>query len=502
MEKLTKEEILKSPYEVLVDKDDKFLLDNKDVIIEAIKENSYVFQVCGILKLEKDVALVAIKEDGLLLNSMQSFKDDEEIVLEAVKQNGLALQFAGDKILLNKDVIEEAITNEPSVYIYVPDSMYKHSAKLQKCFDLYNQEKEVEKSEKVHISKEDKKKNHDLKIDLFNDKFYHSKLEVNDVMKNIDLYSDHESFKEDVKVAIYNYIEEKNTQYIISKLETELKYFSVDEDIALCIEELNIVHTNLVLSVEEMMEQGVINVLNTFKDTYPQVKQHLFNEFPFLKDDNINKIKDLISKDPVYCKYLSDDFFNNEDLALFAIKKDYNMILEINKEFLKDDDFIKSAIKQNGLILKHLEKLQDNKDIVLLAVKQNGLAIKYVSPRLSRDKEVIEEAIKENRESVLKINNGDISKDVALTIVKIDGMLLEHLDNKHRKDEDVVREAVKQNSLASLYSNILSKEEQVKYEKNDYNADYVDPFYSDEESFSEEEDEEIDKMVKRIKLRY
>jgi serine/threonine protein kinase len=87
------------------------LKDDKDVVLEAVKQDgdSLVF-ASDKLKDDKDVVLEAVKQDGFSLNYASiKLKDDKDVVLEAVKQDGLSLVFASDKLKDDKDVVLEAV---------------------------------------------------------------------------------------------------------------------------------------------------------------------------------------------------------------------------------------------------------------------------------------------------------------------------------------------------------------------------------------------------------
>ena len=92
----------------------------------------------------------------------------------------------------------------------------------------------------------------------------------------------------------------------------------------------------------------------------------------------------------------------------------YNIeILEfIDKELLKDTNFVEKILMINGLALKYMtEEIKANKRLVIIALKNSaGFALKYASENLKADREVVKEAIKKWR-SPLKYASFELQQE-------------------------------------------------------------------------------------------
>lgn len=86
---------------------------------------------------------------------------------------------------------------------------------------------------------------------------------------------------------------------------------------------------------------------------------------------------------------------NDKETILIAIG--YPKILKfIDKSLFEDREFMKELITKNGFALQYMpEEFKDDKEIVLIALRESaGFALKYASKRLRADREVVYQAVK------------------------------------------------------------------------------------------------------------
>lgn len=85
----------------------------------------------------------------------------------------------------------------------------------------------------------------------------------------------------------------------------------------------------------------------------------------------------------------------NKTLLLEALGKDGMLLGKIYSPLLDDEEFVVTAVAQNGLALKYVERKFLKKPLCLMAVRQNGLALEYV-PKRTRSEALCKEALFQN----------------------------------------------------------------------------------------------------------
>ena len=88
--------------------------------------------------MDKKEALRLVKKDGFELKNLPAhFKKDKEIVLVAVKhsQYGHPLEYADERLRKDKKFISELVRLNPSVIVYIHDSLTKDKKFLQRSID-------------------------------------------------------------------------------------------------------------------------------------------------------------------------------------------------------------------------------------------------------------------------------------------------------------------------------------------------------------------------------
>ena len=199
--------------------------------------------------------------------------------------------------------------------------------------------------------------------------------------------------------------------------------------------------------------------------------------------ENLYNNKDYICSllENVNCfEYLSDEFRNDKEIFIKALKESKDSILKFASEQLKDDvevvlnaiiknsrnfKYASERLKNNDYFIAELvkyeylkfssftKKLRKKYDLVMQVVKNNGYALKYASYDLKDNYDIAVAAINSNPRSVDYAS--DKLKDdfsVALLAVKQDGTTLRYISKRLQNDFDLVVVAVKKNGLALEYA--------------------------------------------------
>ena len=96
-------------------------------------------------------------------------------------------------------------------------------------------------------------------------------------------------------------------------------------------------------------------------------------------------------------QYANEELRNNESFVLEAIKINHYSIVYASSNLLESRDFIIKAIKIKGRIITFLdENIKSDKDLVLLAIKNTDYLTKDMIMFLLHDKEVMIAEIKKN----------------------------------------------------------------------------------------------------------
>jgi uncharacterized protein (TIGR02145 family) len=166
---------------------------------------------------------------------------------------------------------------------------------------------------------------------------------------------------------------------------------------------------------------------------------------------------------------LIPEFKKDQEILLTALKCcPYTFIgaeiLEdaVDTGFLSDADFMKMAIDVNSESFLYLdESLKDNEELSLFALKRDGLLIKDCISEFKGRKEFAIEALKNNGLAIEFLNESLKMDDELVSIaVKQSGEALLHVDASYRDKEDLVISA-----FETLQSNL--KNEEYHYEKPD-----------------------------------
>lgn len=200
---------------------------------------------------------------------------------------------------------------------------------------------------------------------------------------------------------------------------------------------------------------------------------------------------------------------------LELIKNDSIAPSMIPPDLLRSEDFLKNALKLNGMILEHVHKKDLTEDLIMMALNQNGLAIQFLPKAIRHEDKYVKVAILSNptclsegkirgvandleyinlalvhknwngykrmysfssiiKGTYLRHNiagvcdfpidsrtKGDVlkNKELAMKAVRIDPSCLQYFNQTIKKDKDVVLEAIKGNGIVLYYANKMYLED-------------------------------------------
>ncbi|KAG2382087.1 hypothetical protein C9374_005879 [Naegleria lovaniensis] len=202
---------------------------------------------------------------------------------------------------------------------------------------------------------------------------------------------------------------------------------------------------------------------------------------------------EVIKQDKKALQYVSEEFLQNQDFMLQALKlifpeefetscsfdysskeiilrvvSEFGFLLEfVSSELKSDRDVVLNAVKNDGTSLRFAsDDLRNDKEIALMAVMQVGWALKFVSSDLKGDKEIVLAAVNQHG-FALEYASTELRNDreVVLTSVTHYGYSLCYASDEMKKDRQVVLTAVKQRCEAIEFADDeLKKDEEIVLE--------------------------------------
>ncbi|MEE3342773.1 MAG: DUF4116 domain-containing protein [Bacilli bacterium] len=294
---------------------------------------------------------------------------------------------------------------------------------------------------------------------------------------------------EEIKGDFYvYYTKDENGEYKVPRVAIRMGRFNLIAEIRGVADESQ----NIEDGFEEIISQK-IKTFNYKKDYLEYIMQVVYDmkELTYLNKKNKHKetytYKDILFIYELYGKDIKSfgwkkDERINKILSSRNIKEDYNLLTSIQDkiEFLcvisksrkldertigeKDRNIILSAVRKEGLALKHAdESLKKDREIVLEAVKKNSYALEYADASLKKDKKIVLTALKKFS-SALQYADDSLKKDkeVALFAINVSGYALEYVDESLKKDKNLVLFAINKVPLSLKYADdSLKKDKEV-----------------------------------------
>ena len=389
--------------------------------------------------LDKEIVLATIKHTGLALKfASNDLQSDLEVVFRAVSQNGLALRFASKELQANREIVLAAVNNTGGALEYA-----------------------------------DLKLRGDKTIVLS---------AIKDSATTLKFASDALKADKEIVLAAVRQIPE-----MVKIASPELQ---THPEILLVVKEGLLKRSSLSqLDLKSMIkplktDPQIITVALTYSPlNFVEVPNELL-QIPMVQKAVRRAIILAIEQKIYHYKDLADQFKNDQEILLAAIKLDITAFGFALTALKNEHAFVLTAVKQNGLILQFVsDDLKSNREIVLAAVSSDGMALKYASDDLLIDQEIVALALKNNlqfdtlvkgnmvwfekmmqkaeiRELIewhlFELSKFDLGafpyqnnvKKYVLAAVKYNGRLLRYAGPLMREDREVVMQAVKQDGWA------------------------------------------------------
>ena len=168
----------------------------------------------------------------------------------------------------------------------------------------------------------------------------------------------------------------------------------------------------------------------------------------------------LVTIYPYTYQFASAKLFKDREFILHFLKYFSDEIRNVPDELMKDNDFIKEALKVNGAVFQHLSRsMRLDKELILLAVRNCPHAIAW-SPLLN-DKNIMLEAIKENPISVYSLGNFYKYKSVLIAAVKALGSDLLFVIPFERITKQIVNIIIRREGSENLKTIIALRKKQL-----------------------------------------
>ena len=139
-------------------------------------------------------------------------------------------------------------------------------------------------------------------------------------------------------------------------------------------------------------------------------------------------VMDAIQQNGLALKFAPLDYKDDPVIVMMAIEQNPGSFEYASENLRGDFYIIKSALKGDGLQLKHIPLVKQSLTMVLLAVQQNGLALKFASCDYRDHLRTVERAVQQN------------------------GIALQFASDKCKNHFSTVKLAVQQNGLALQFA--------------------------------------------------
>jgi hypothetical protein len=315
------------------------LLDNKEIMLDAVTINSKVFQYASEhLKKDRDVVLRALKTLPYNIKYVdKSLLNDKEIVLLGLKNNGMFLQYVDEKLKNDKDVVREAFRERTNSLQYASDAL---------------------KNDKEYMLEL-------AKINHYAYDYIGDSLKKNKELAMIGLVWNKDRLKD------MNMIFRDDPKIILAAIKQNIKYL---QDAS-----------NRLRSDKEF----VFGIINHNAEAIKYTTQEFKN--------NKKIMLEAIKKNPDSYRWIDENLKEDLDICLATVKNRGYLLSYLSKKCRQNKKIVKVAVTNDPNALMYADKiLRNDKEIVTIAIKSKGYTLHYASPSLKKDKTLIELALKSN----------------------------------------------------------------------------------------------------------
>lgn len=198
-------------------------------------------------------------------------------------------------------------------------------------------------------------------------------------------------------------------------------------------------------------------------------------------DLTLEKIKSQIKCQASYYLEVFEQYIDNEELLLYAIKYDAQYFKKASQKQQQDIDFITEALKNNGVVMQFLQSdIKSNKEFAIIGVQNNAEAYQFIDESLKNDFEIAKVAVTNNkfalnylpkhlqinheialialntnRDNWFKLDDSLINNPTFLVdAVKINGAFLQFIEIDFLNHHEIIFNAIKQLSKVYLVSEL------------------------------------------------
>jgi hypothetical protein len=182
--------------------------------------------------------------------------------------------------------------------------------------------------------------------------------------------------------------------------------------------------------------------------------------------NNKEEIIQRLNKSSKHFKHLKDEFKDDKDIAILAVKKDaYNMEFVSNR-LCDDMDIILEGCKKNIVTtIRHSsDNIKNNYDLMVLLSSKNHRVFTLISDRLKNDMTFVKKIIitRKGCECLWKTNNKySNDKEIAKLTLAKNETLLDYFSDEIKDDEEIVSIACNKNIESFQYVSDRLKDDKI-----------------------------------------
>lgn len=161
-----------------------------------------------------------------------------------------------------------------------------------------------------------------------------------------------------------------------------------------------------------------------------------------------------IEKDGSALEKASNYLKNDKDFILQAIEKNDECFLYASDELKNDKEFMSQLIQRDSLYLLYAsETLKNDKDLVLKAINNNPMSLLFASDNIKNNKEIVFKAIEKNPWSLaFASENLKNDQELVLKAIKKDGSCLKYASDELKNNKEFMVQAIENDSLCIEYA--------------------------------------------------
>ncbi|EFC36692.1 predicted protein [Naegleria gruberi] len=416
------------------------LLNDRELLIIALR-NGFRLSDYNEIELDREIVYESCRYDrNNLKNVPEQYRDDEEIVEAAISytETGYGHYFfecVSDRLKSNVDFMRKMAKIYGYVIHYVPESLANDrelilNAVSQDASTLQYASEELKNDKEVILTA--------LKISA--ECYQHISEEMKndeEVLEALRKWLPAEFLKKPVNLN-------KEAAMIALRLRSlnDLDYsFKNDRQFALMAVNVNM---NNLLYVSNRLKMDRNFILEIEPKTYD-----ILNVPIRLREDREIALRSLeLSGDSIMhlSAELKNEFKNNREIMLKAIKSDAVAFLYASEELQNDEEFVLECASVNGKVLQYVPlKFIHNRNVVLKCAQNHQDTLQFAVPEFLNDKEIVMHAVSHETSysalcyALFEMRN---DRDIVLRAIQHDVTALEVASYEIISDEDFIAQAM------------------------------------------------------------